>query len=246
VRGAGDGIGATSFDEGVHLIVKTLSLTPLVCSAAAAAALAGASTTQASDRANARHPSSCQRLKGHDLAPARSVKLYRRDGWLIGCVLPRGPIRHIAERSDIPDKSYSSFELRAVAGGFVLLDEGFNNAHINGTRTVVYHVRTAHQRMIATDITGDVSGSDDLFEAPVAFIDGRGRAVAALVSTKAEAEAEAEAEAPQVTIGRFPLTGGRRILDQGSAEDISPRSLTRAGNVVTWLHSGAAQSAPFA
>lgn len=220
--------------------MKTLSLTLLVCSAAAAAALAGASMAQASDRANARHASSCQRLKGHDLAPARSVKLYRRDGWLIGCVLPRGPIRYIAERSDIPDKSYSSFELRAVAGGFVLLDEDFNNAYINGTRTVVYHVRTAHQRMIATDITGDVAGSDDLFEAPVAFIDGRGRAVAALVSTKAEVGA------PQVRIARFPLTGDPRILDQGSAEDISPRSLTRVGDTVAWLHSGVAQSAPFA
>jgi hypothetical protein len=218
--------------------VKTLSLTPLVCSAAAAAALSGASTSQASDRADARHVSNCQRLRGHDLAPARSVKLYRRYGSLIGCVLPRGPIRYIADRSNIPDKSYSSFKLRAVAGGFVLLDEDFNNAYISGARTVVYHVRTARQSMIAADFTGDASGPDDHFEAPVAFIDGRGRAVAALGSTKAEQ--------PQVKITRFPLTGGPLILDQGSAEDISPRSLMRMGNSVTWLHSGVAQSTPFA
>ena len=54
--------------------------------------------------------SKCQRLKGRDIAPASSVKLVRRanadDGTdLFGCVLPRGPVQHIASSADLRSAS---------------------------------------------------------------------------------------------------------------------------------------------
>jgi hypothetical protein len=176
----------------------------------------------------------CQGLKGHDLAPARSVKLFRRDGQLIGCVLPRGPVRQIATSEDIQDKSYNSFKLRSVVGGFVLFDESFNNPYVHGGRTVVYHVRTGHRYSIATNF----GGPSEHFEAPVAFIDARGRSVAAIVSTTPDE--------PHVTIARLRATGAQQTLDEGSPEEIPTRFLTRTGDAVSWLHSGVVQTAPFA
>jgi hypothetical protein len=177
-------------------------------------------------------------LKGHDLAPARSVKLLRRGGQLVGCVLPRGSVRQIASSDDIEDKSYNSFKLRSVVGAFVLFDESFNNAYVHGGRTVVYHVRTGRRYSIATNFSGPESGPSEHFEAPVAFIDAHGRSVAEIASTKPDE--------PHVTIARFRAGGAQQTLDEGSPDEIPPRSLTRTGDAVSWLHSAVVQTAPFA
>jgi hypothetical protein len=201
--------------------------------------LASASAASASDSVRPRHMSSCQRLTGHDLAPARTVKLVRQYGQLVACVLPRGRVRLIAESDDIPTKSYTAFKLRAVKGGFVMFDESFNNAYIDGERTIVYRVRTGHRYAIAINFRGDASGPSEHFQAPVALIDARGHSVAAIVSTKPYE--------PDITIARFGTTGARQILDEGSRDAISARSLTQtADGGVSWVHSGVVQTAPFA
>jgi hypothetical protein len=210
----------------------------LVSAVAAAAGLVSASVALGSGAARPRHLSSCQRLTGHDLAPARTVKLVRQDGQLVGCVLPRGRVRLIAESDDIPTKSSAAFKLRSVTGGFVLFDESFNDAYVYGGRTVVYRVRTGHRYSIATNLAGPESGPSEHFEAPVAFIDAHGRSVAAIVSTKPDE--------PGITIARFRATGAQQTLDEGSPDEIPARSLTQTGGGVSWLHSGVVQTARFA
>ena len=71
-------------------------------------------------------PSKCQRLKGRDVAPAVSVKLVERrngdDGNdLLGCVLPRGPVRRIASSADFYT-TVESYSIRQIAGRVVMIE----------------------------------------------------------------------------------------------------------------------------
>jgi hypothetical protein len=195
-------------------------------------------TCAAPTSASAPHParrSACQRLKGDDLAPAPSVKLYRRDGSLTGCVLPRGPIRSVASSED-DEAALQHFHRRDVLGAFVLFDLNLNVQYVSGGWTAVYNLRTGQQYFVARDLRGPGADRSDHFTAPAAFVDAHGRAIAALVSTK---------DATGVTVLRFDVAGAPEILDQGSVQELPPKTLSRTGATVSWRHSGVLYSASF-
>jgi hypothetical protein len=207
------------------------------------------SAPSASARVAVHRPSPCQRLKGHDLAPARTVKLYQRDGGLIGCVLPRGPVRLLADTFDQHEGGSGSFKLRAVAGGFALFDSSAATRYATGTATNVYHIRTGVSRVIAANYTGPEASTDAHFTARAAYIDGSGRCIAAIESVD-DGTPRVVPITPRVTIQISPpflatRASPPRILDQGTPDEIPAASLMRTGNQVTWLHSGVQQSVPF-
>ena len=86
--------------------------------------------------------STCQRLKGRDLAPAKTVKLVQRpngdDGTdLKGCVLPRGRVYTLASREGLFTTTYD-YAIRQVAGRIVVVTSTYNSqyAFSEGTRVV--------------------------------------------------------------------------------------------------------------
>jgi hypothetical protein len=179
----------------------------------------------------ARPRGACHRLAGHDRAPAPSVKVVSNAWGLYGCVFSHGPVRELASA----DRG-EGFRLRAVAGAVVLFDQDFNNAYIRAHRTMVYDLRRGRRYALAAEESGDASSAGATFRAPVAFVDPRGCAVAALVSTATAA--------PDVTITRFDPAGAATVLDQDSAaQQLPPSSLTRTGAAVSWRHAGAARTA---
>jgi hypothetical protein len=201
----------------------------------AAAAVAAALPMTASAR-----PSTCQRLKGRDLAPARSVKLVRHRNDeagtdLLGCVLPRGRVRTVAYSSD-EETTTEGYRIRQVAGAIVLLASTYDSQYGSGRSLSVYNIATGRAYVIANVCSGlgDPSCGDPLKAgAAAAFINKRGQAGAALVPTGGD----------PVTIVGFSSRGQRRDLDSGPAAELPAASLQLKGSTVSWTHSGQARTA---
>jgi hypothetical protein len=206
--------------------------------AALAALLAG---TVAAAPAGAAARSKCQRLKGHDLAPAKTVKLVRRanadDGTdLVGCVLPRGRVRTVASSEDLFTTTYG-YAIRQIAGRIVLLDSTYNSQYAFSQTTYVADVRSGRAYRLASQcfgIAGDDCSSGVAAVAPVAFVTKTGRAVAAV----SRVIPGPGAPPPVVTIATFDPLGVRRDLDSGPATEVPAASLRLAGVNASWTHAG--------
>jgi hypothetical protein len=194
--------------------------------------------------AEAAKRSKCQRLKGTDLAPARSVKLVRRanhdDGTdLVGCALPRGRVRTIVSSADYYTTTYT-YAIRQVAGVFVLVSSSYNSQYAFSESVGVVDIRNGRSYGVASqcfEITGSPCGGEPT-AAPAVFITKLGRAVAAIVSSPGGPMAPSTA-----TIATFDPTGKRRDLDSGPLAEIPVASLALAGTLATWTHAGQPRSA---
>ncbi len=175
--------------------------------------------------------SKCQRLKGSDLAPAKTVKLVARandeDGTdLVGCVLPRGKLYTVASSEDLFTTQYG-YRLRQVAGRIVLVSSSYSSqyAYSEGTRVVDLRSGRAYSiAYVCEEITGAVCG--DQTGAPAAFVTKLGRAVAAIAGPGG------------MTIATFDPLGRRRDLDTGPGAELPPQSLRLAGVNAYWTHGG--------
>jgi hypothetical protein len=192
----------------------------------------------------ARKRTACERLKGSDLAPAKSVKLVRRrnadDGTdLVGCALPRGRVRTIAYSADYYTTTYT-YAIVQVAGPFVLVGGAYNSQYAYSDSLRVADVRNGRSYTIASqcfEITGSPCGGEPT-TAPTAVITKVGRAVAAIVAWPGGPMAPRA-----VTIATFDPRGARRDLDSGSEAAVAPASLSLAGTLATWTHDGQPRSA---
>jgi hypothetical protein len=211
-------------------VASLLALAVALTLAAALAPAAGAAPKR----------SACERLKGHDLAPARYVKLVARpnaddDTDLVGCTLPRGRVRTIASGADLYTTVYS-YSIRQIAGRHVLVATTYSSQYAYSTALSVHDLRSGRAYTIAsecTDITGYPCGAQTV--APAAFVTLGGRAVA-VVSGAGMASVGASVMA-------FAPTGASRVLDSAPGTDIPPASLRLTGNVATWTNAGVARSA---
>ncbi len=200
--------------------------------------------TAAAVPADAATRSKCQRLKGADLAPAPSVKLVRRrnadDGTdLVGCALPRGRVRTVVSSEDYYTTTYT-YDIRQVAGPFVLFSSAYNSQYASSVTTRVADIRNGRFYGIASqcfEIGGYPCGGEPT-AAPAAFMTKRGRVVAAIVSSPGGPMTPAV-----VTVAAFDPAGTRRDLDSGSLVEIPVASLALTGLVATWTHAGAPRSA---
>jgi hypothetical protein len=183
--------------------------------------------------AGAAKRSACQRLRGHDLAPAHSVKLVEHgnaddDTDLVGCVLPRGRVRTIASGADL-DTVGAGYTIRQVAGRIVLVSSSFGNQYASTTDTRVWDLRGGHSyRIAATCVMTDGSecGPSQTI-APAAFVTPGGYAVAAVQGLTSP-----------VTVEAFRRDGRARLVDAGTVDEIPTASLALQGNFATWTHAG--------
>lgn len=102
---------------------------------------------------DAKRASACERLRGRDLAPARTIKLVERDNAsggtdLVGCALPRGRVRTFASdgRRQLTQRSYDVLQL---AGTFVLLRSQTGNRNANTNTVSVRNIRSGDSYEIA-------------------------------------------------------------------------------------------------
>jgi hypothetical protein len=194
--------------------------------------------------AEAAKPSKCQRLKGKDLAPAKSVKLVQRrnadDGTdLVGCALPSGRVRTIVSSADYYTTTYT-YGVRQVAGPFVLVTSTYSSQYAYSESTGVADIRNGRAYSVASqcfEITGSPCGGEPT-TAPAVFITKLGRAVAAIASWPSGPMAPRA-----VTIATFGPLGTRLDRDTGPEVDLPPASLSLAGLVATWSHAGQPRSA---
>jgi hypothetical protein len=191
--------------------------------------------------------STCQRLKGTDLAPARTVKLVRRpnadDGTdLRGCVLPRGRVRTIASSADQFTTTYT-YAIRQVAGRIVAVDSAYNSQYAASGGTRVWDLRSGRSYGVAY-FCSEIGGSDcgGFTSAPALFVTKLGRTVAA-ISAGSGGPPGAQPAPPVLTIAAFDPAGVRRDLDAGPLPDIPPLSLALAGTTAYWTHGGMPRSA---
>ena len=183
----------------------------------------------------------CQRLKGADLAPARSVKLVERpnhdDGTdLVGCVLPRGRVRTIASSSD-QYTTGTGFAIRQIAGERVLLDSSYNSQYAYWKSTYVADVHNGRTYGVAYqcfDIGNSDCSSGGSTSAPAAFVTKLGRAVAAISPVTG-----APGPAGPTTITAFDPLGRHHDLDTGPTADLPSASLQLVGLTAYWTHAGA-------
>jgi hypothetical protein len=184
----------------------------------------------------------CSRLHGHDLAPASDVRLVERSNGqhgtdLLGCILPREPVRAIASSAEY-ETSGDSYRLRQVAGSVLLLATTSSSQYGSSGRTAVYDIRRPRRAYaIATQCYAILlgycpsSGPEDSLAR--ALVNRAGQAVAALASDAGET----------TTIAGFSSSGARVTLDAGPAADLPARSLRLRAATAAWTHAGEPRSA---
>jgi len=186
-------------------------------------------------------PSKCQRLKGADLAHAKSVKLVARpngdDGDdLLGCVLPRGPVQLIASSADFYT-TVESYTIKQIAGRVVMVEASSSSQYAYSVSLSVHHLRARTSYGIAgtcSMIGGDDCASGGSATVPAAFVNDKGRAVALVV------------RGGLATVTAFNTLGKPRVLDSGPPSAIAPASLTLTGNLASWVNAGSARIARIA
>ena len=209
-----------------HLATAVAAVAAVALAVAAAPSAGGASRSK------------CERLKGHDIAPARSVKLVQRpnhdDGTdLLGCVLPRGPVQLVASSADF-STTVDSYSIRQIAGRVLLIEYSESSQYRYSNSLAVYHLRTRRAYAIAglcEGIAGDDCSSGTASRAPAAFVTPKGRAVAVVV------------RGAVATVTAFNTRGTPRALDSAAGTAIDPASLRLDGNVASWTNAGVAHSA---
>jgi hypothetical protein len=196
-------------------------------------ALALVLAAPAAARHHHHHRSACQKLKGTDLAPARTVKLVERakaggGRELVGCVLRRGRIR--VAGIDAAD-STQTYTLRQVAGRYLLLDLTSTASDHTSTSyaTAVFNLKSGAAYFVSRYIVNDPNHFEQDY---ASFITKRGTAIASV----------GPAPIDQVDIRVFTSTGVMSVVDTATKEVIPPTSLRLNGNLATWLHDGTART----
>lgn len=205
--------------------------------------------------AQAADNSRCQRLRGTDLAPARHVKLVvrpsserrladgRRAAKLIGCVLPRGPLRRIATREGIDNDVAQDYDftIRQVQGRIVLLSQtGSQIGYHTNELTRVWDLGSGRAYDLArncSDKYGSCTGQDE-YRLGTAFVTRRGDAVAALLRHPVDGSAPTT-----VVVASFAPDGTRTLRDAGTVTTLSPTSLSLTGNLASWTNDGVTRQA---
>jgi hypothetical protein len=173
--------------------------------------------------------SSCQKLSGEDLAPAKNVKLVERDNSdggkdLEGCVLPDGRVRTIASAGN-GGTTASDYSLLQVAGRRVLFRRTAGSQSAVGVSTSVYDLKNGRSY--------DVASASAQTNAKRALVNSSGQAVAIVHSHGSDI----------VSVEGFSSRGTRKVLDTGTRTEIPTSSLKLDGHVASWTNDGAHMSA---
>lgn len=187
--------------------------------------------------AGTRQRSTCQRLQGRDLAPARFVKLVeRRDGDLVGCVLPRGAVRRVAASGPDDDgETHHDYTLEQVVGRIVVVRTGDTNDYATSISTRVHDLRAGRGYALAERCSVKAAfpcSGDMVSTVTAALVTRAGRAVAVVVDDGAPEQS--------ARVVAYSTLGTRRVLDTGA---IAPESLRLTGNLASWTNAGTPRGA---
>ena len=174
----------------------------------------------------------CARLKGHDFAKSRSLKLIAKrvngaETDLKGCRLG-GKVHVFAIRFN-GGVSKSDFTVHSVGDRWALVSASSDSPYASETRTWVFDIDsgrilyTVFRWHCATDQTNCVS---------------RPPAIAKGVVDKIGKSVFAFSDGSDVTITGYGTSGKHRTFDSGPASELPPSSLTIFRSVANWRHSG--------
>lgn len=201
------------------------------------ATLALALAPSAGQGADSKTP--CQKLKtnGHDLAPAKKVKLVERqnldDGKdLKGCVLPDGKVREVAASAHFETAEYD-YDVKQVKGAIVLLHVTDSSEFTTTAGESVFNIRSGRSYKIWEYCVGAACNPNDPGQTGKrAFVNSKGQTAAAIEDDGF------------MTIVGYSSKGERSLLDSEEVGgDIPKKSLELDGRKVTWKHDGVKKSA---
>lgn len=178
--------------------------------------------------------SACQRLRGHDFAPSRSLKLVAKridatETQLVGCKLPRGDVRIFAIRLT-GDTTFSDFTVHHVAGRWALVSARSDSQYASDYRAWVFDIVKGRVLYTISRWSCGVSQTD-CAPRPPALVKG-------LLKPYGKA-AGAFSDGMITSIAGFGTNGKRKNFDSGPADEVPASSLTLHDEVASWLHSGA-------
>ena len=223
----------------VGLVLAALGVT------APALASTGAPTTTPTAKAAAKKKphrrkkkSACQKLRGRDHAPARSLKLIERRSSAIetdlgACKLPRGQVRYFAIRVQA-DNVTSDFTVHSVGGRWALLSTQSSSQYGADSRVWVVDIAGGRVLYEISNWTCTVSDTPCAPEPPKVLkgiVDNIGRSVLAV------------SDGASTTVTGFAASGRRRTFDSGPSDRLLASSLNLRGDVARWMHDGAQRDA---
>jgi hypothetical protein len=214
-------------------VVAALVLTALFA-AVPASASTGAPITAAKKHRKHAPKSACQKLRGHDYAPSKRLKLVAQRSTAIetdlgACELPRGHVRYYAIGVQAGDTT-SEFKVHSVSDRWALVSTQSSSPFGADSRTWVFDI--AGGRILyeisnwRCTISPDAPCAPEPPEVVKGFVDRIGKSLIAFD------------DGSTVTIVGFGTDGHRKTFDSGPAGELPPASLGLKANVGSWLHSG--------
>jgi hypothetical protein len=176
--------------------------------------------------------SACARLKGHDFAKSRSLKLIAKrvngvETDLKGCRLG-GEVHVFAIRLQ-GGTSSSDFTVHSVGDRWALVSASSDSPYASDARTWVFDIDSG--RILYTVFRWRcMAGETDCAPKPPTIakgiVDRIGKSVFAL------------SDDSDVRITGYGTSGAHRTFDSAPASDLPPSSLTVFNSVANWRHSG--------
>jgi hypothetical protein len=178
--------------------------------------------------------SACQKLRGHDYAPSRSLKLVARrasaiETDLAACEMPRGDVRYHAIKVDAGD-TWSDFTVHSVAGRWALISTQSSSPY--GADSRVWVVDIAGGRILyeiskwTCTISAIVPCDPEPPKVVKGWVDQIGKSVVAF------------SDGDTITIAGFGTDGHRKTFDSGPSGELLASTLRLRQNVASWTHSG--------
>jgi len=201
--------------------------------------LAGSVVAAGDAVAKKRKKSACQKLKGHDFAPSRSLKLVAKrvnssETDLKGCRLPRGKVHIFAIRLE-GDTSSSDFTVHSVGGRWALVSARSDSQYASDSRVWVFDIDSG--RVLYTISRWSCQTAEP-------NCDPAPPAVGKCVVTNIGKAALAFVDQSMTTITGFGTSGKRKEFDSGPSDELPAASLRLNNGVATWMHSGQQRSHP--
>ena len=181
-----------------------------------------------------RPQSACQKLRGHDYAPSRSMKLVARrasaiETDLAACEMPRGDVRYHAIKVDAGD-TWSDFTVHSVADRWALISTQSSSPY--GADSRVWVVDIAGGRVLyeisawRCTISAVTPCDPEPPRVVKGWVDRIGKSVIAL------------SDGDTTTIAGFGTDGHRKTFDSGPSGDLLASTLRLRQNVASWTHGG--------
>jgi hypothetical protein len=227
-------------------MLKTRTLTAAVAavSLCVAAGPAPASTgapshpVQAAKKKHRKHRShrsrsACQKLRGHDYAPSRSLKLVARRSTAIetdlgACELPRGDVRYHAIKVDAGD-TWSDFTVHSVAGRWALISTQSSSPYGADSRVWVVDIaggRILYEISAWRCVISATPCDPEPPRVAKGWVDRIGKSVIAF------------SDGDTTTVAGYGTDGHRKTFDSGPSSELLASTLRLRQNVASWIHSG--------